>query len=47
LISAHSTTGQRTVCNTIPRQDNRTPPGWNHLRASHHISVEASITGTK
>src|SRR5580704_1879030 len=47
LMSAHSTTGQRAVCSTIPRQDSLTPPGWNHRRDSHHISVDASITGTK
>ena len=47
LISAHRTTGHRAVCNTIPRHDSLTPPGWNHLRVSHHISVEARTTGTK
>src|ERR1700759_433131 len=47
LISAHSTTGHRAVCSTMPRHESRTPPGWNHRRDSHHISVDASTTGVK
>src|SRR5690348_4816760 len=47
LTRAQSTTGQRAVCSTMPRQDSLTPAGWNHFLVSVHINVDTSTTGRK
>ena len=42
LTTAQSTTGQRAISSTMPRQDKRHAAGWNQARHHHHISVDVA-----
>ena len=45
LISAQSTTGQRAISSSMPRQESLRPEGWNHRRDQRHIRAPSEVPG--